>query len=66
MSSPSFTVSWKVSVSGPVSSSGESNVGLTVLAPLSETDIETIVEYYASSAARSVLYMQLPCEEESD
>jgi cytochrome c553 len=35
-------------------------------APLSETDIETIVEYYASSAARSVLYMQLPCEEESD
>ena len=35
-------------------------------APLSMTDIETIVEYYASSQPKSVVYMQLPCEGESD
>jgi len=33
-------------------------------APLSETDIETIVEYYATSQPKSVVYMQLPCEDE--
>lgn len=32
-------------------------------APLSETDIGTIVEYYATSEPRAVVYMQLPCEE---
>ncbi len=31
--------------------------------PLSESDIERIVEYYASREPRSVVYMQIPCEE---
>ena len=31
--------------------------------PLSESDIEQIVDYYATRDAKSVLYMQLPCEE---
>jgi cytochrome c553 len=35
-------------------------------APLSETDIGTIVEYYATSEPKSVLYVQLPCEEISE
>jgi cytochrome c553 len=35
-------------------------------APLSETDVETIVEYYATSQPKSVLYMQLPCEDEAE
>jgi len=35
-------------------------------APLSETDIETIVEYYATSQPKSVVYMQLPCEDEAE
>jgi cytochrome c553 len=35
-------------------------------APLSETDIRTIVEYYATSEPKSVLYLQLPCEEISE
>jgi cytochrome c553 len=35
-------------------------------APLNETDIETIVEYYATSQPRSVVYMQLPCEDEAE
>jgi cytochrome c553 len=34
--------------------------------PLSETDIETIVEYYATSQPKSVVYMQLPCEDEAE
>jgi cytochrome c553 len=33
-------------------------------APLNETDIETIVEYYVTSQPKSVVYMQLPCEDE--
>jgi cytochrome c553 len=35
-------------------------------APLSETDIETIVEYYATSQPKSVLFMQVPCEDEAE
>jgi len=35
-------------------------------APLSETDIDTIVEYYATSQPKSVVYMQLPCEDEAE
>lgn len=35
-------------------------------APLSETDIETIVEYYATSEPKSVVYMQVPCEDEAE
>jgi cytochrome c553 len=35
-------------------------------APLNVTDIETIVEYYATSQPKSVLYMQLPCEDEEE
>jgi cytochrome c553 len=35
-------------------------------APLSETDIETIVEYYATSQPKSVLYMELPCEDQAE
>jgi len=31
--------------------------------PLSESDIQRIVEYYASREPRSVVYMQIPCEE---
>jgi cytochrome c553 len=31
-------------------------------APLGEDDIETIVEYYATSQPKAVLFMQLPCE----
>jgi cytochrome c553 len=31
--------------------------------PLSETDIERIVRHYASQEAKSVLYLQLPCED---
>lgn len=30
--------------------------------PLSETDIERIVRHYSSQEAKSVLYLQLPCE----
>ena len=33
-------------------------------APLNETDLETIVEYYATSQPKSVLFMQVPCEDE--
>jgi cytochrome c553 len=32
-------------------------------APLSESDIEHIVNYYASQEPKSVIYMQLPCED---
>jgi cytochrome c553 len=35
-------------------------------ATLSEADIESIVEYYATRAPKSVVYMQLPCEEALD
>lgn len=35
-------------------------------APLSETDIGTIVEYYSTSQPKAVLYMPLPCEEEAE
>lgn len=35
-------------------------------ATLSEADIESIVEYYATRAPKSVVYMQLPCEEATD
>lgn len=35
-------------------------------APLSETDLDTIVEYYATSAPKSVVYVELPCEEEME
>jgi len=31
--------------------------------PLSEADIERIVEYYATREPKSVLYLQMPCEE---
>jgi cytochrome c553 len=34
--------------------------------PLSESDIERIVEHYATRQPKSVVYMQLPCEEPSD
>jgi cytochrome c553 len=34
--------------------------------PLSESDIERIVEYYATREPKSVVYMQLPCEEPAD
>jgi cytochrome c553 len=34
-------------------------------APLGETDIDTIVEYYATSEPKSVVYMQLPCDEDA-
>lgn len=32
-------------------------------APLSHTDIEGLVEYYATREPKSVVYMQLPCED---
>jgi len=35
-------------------------------APLSKTDIERIVSYYASQEPRPVVYIQLPCEENAD
>ena len=35
-------------------------------APLSETDIGTIVEYYSTTEPKSVLYLQVPCEEEAE
>lgn len=34
--------------------------------PLSESDIERIVEYYATREPKSVVYMQLPCEDPLD
>ncbi len=34
--------------------------------PLSDADIASIVEYYARKEPRSVVYMQLPCEEPLD
>jgi len=34
--------------------------------PLSESDIERMVEYYATREPKSVVYMQLPCEEPMD
>jgi cytochrome c553 len=34
--------------------------------PLSQVDIERIVEHYATREAKSVVYMQLPCEEPAD
>lgn len=34
--------------------------------PLSESDIKRIVEHYATRQPKSVVYMQLPCEEPSD
>jgi cytochrome c553 len=34
--------------------------------PLSAADIERIVEHYATRQPKSVVYMQLPCEEPSD
>lgn len=34
--------------------------------PLSQADIEQIVEYYATREPRSVVYMQLPCEGTAD
>ena len=33
--------------------------------PLSESDIERIVQHYASERPKSVVYIQLPCENES-
>jgi cytochrome c553 len=35
-------------------------------APLSEPDLQRIVDYYASREPRSVVYMVLPCEETTD
>jgi len=35
-------------------------------APLSETDLDTIVEYYATSVPKAVVYVELPCEDEGD
>jgi cytochrome c553 len=35
-------------------------------APLSVADIESIVEYYATREPKSVVYMQMPCEEQSN
>jgi cytochrome c553 len=35
-------------------------------APLSESDLQRIVDYYASREPRSVVYMVLPCEETTD
>ena len=34
--------------------------------PLSESDIERIVEHYATRQPKSVVYMQLPCEDQPD
>jgi cytochrome c553 len=34
--------------------------------PLSQADIERIVEHYATREAKSVVYMQLPCEDSAD
>jgi len=34
--------------------------------PLSQADIERIVEHYATRQPKSVVYMQLPCEEEAE
>ena len=34
--------------------------------PLSEPDIERIVEHYATRQPKSVVYMQLPCEDLTD
>jgi hypothetical protein len=34
--------------------------------PLSETDIGLIVSHYAEQEPKSVMYMQLPCEEEAE
>ena len=34
--------------------------------PLSESDIERMVEHYATRQPKSVVYMQLPCEDQTD
>ena len=34
--------------------------------PLSDADIERIVEYYSTREPKSVVYMQIPCEEPLD
>jgi cytochrome c553 len=34
--------------------------------PLSQADMERIVEYYATRQPKSVVYMQLPCDEEAE
>jgi len=34
--------------------------------PLSKSDIERIVEHYATRQPKSVVYMQLPCEDQTD
>jgi hypothetical protein len=34
--------------------------------PLSAADIERIVEHYSTREPKSVVYMQLPCEEPTD
>ena len=34
--------------------------------PLSQADIERIVEHYATRVPKSVIYMQIPCEEAAD
>jgi len=34
--------------------------------PLSASDVERIVEYYAAQEPKSVMYMQLPCEDPAE
>jgi cytochrome c553 len=35
-------------------------------APLSAADLDTIVEYYSTSVPKSVVYVELPCEDDED
>jgi cytochrome c553 len=34
--------------------------------PLSQADIERIVDHYSTQQPKSVVYMQLPCEEDAE
>jgi hypothetical protein len=34
--------------------------------PLSQADLERIVEHYATRSPKSVIYMHIPCEQTTD
>ena len=46
-----------------MASTRDSHTMHAMAAPLSESDVASIVKYYATREPKSVIYMQLPCEE---